>query len=238
MDEAKQTKTVKDRVRNMEGLSCVPAQLYMGTSESYYCAALHTPSYASCTRERSSWNGSTHESTTVQNELLHCTTSCKFQIHLACFVRASALMHPWRCDSSAASRLDPPDRFIVSSAPDSTVTQRSSHRVHSQHPQEINGSVCLRCLRAAVGGVRFVVHCDQCDPPLLDRSVTPKCFEFQMLHVARSTSRHHTSCSVRVCVYSGRHQATDLCKQIAVGCHTLLARDASVHLRSTTRLLS
>ena len=168
----------------------------MGTSESYHCAAFHTPSYAACTSERSSWNGSTHESTTVQNALLHYSTSCKFQIHLACFDRASALMRPWRSDSSAASRFDPPNPFIVSSAPDSTVTQRSSHRVHSQQPLEMNGSVCLQCLRADVGSVRNVVHSDQCDAPLLDRSVTPECFEFQMLHMARSTSRRHTSCSV------------------------------------------
>ena len=185
-------------MRNMEEFSCFPAQLYMGTSESYHCAAFHTPSYASCTCERSSWSGSTHESTTVQNAMLHCTTSCNFQIHLAYFVRASTLMRPWRCDKSVASRLDPSNPFIVSSAPDSTVTQRSSYHVHSQQPQEINGSVCLLCLRAAVGGVRFVVHCDQCEAPLLDRSVTPECFEFQMLHMARSTSRHHTSWSVRV----------------------------------------
>ena len=146
--------TVKERVRNLEEFSCVPAQLHMRTLESYCCAAFHTPSYASCTSERSSWNGSTRESTTVQNALLHCSSTCKFQIHLACFVRASALMRPWRCGSSAASRLDPPDPFIVSSAPDSTVTQqRSSHRVHSQQLLEMNGSVCSRCLRADVGGV-------------------------------------------------------------------------------------
>ena len=165
----------------------------MGTSESYHCAAFHTPSYASCKSERSSWNGSTYESTTVQNALLHCSTSCNFQIHLAYFVRASTLMRPWRCDSSVASRLDPSDPFIVSSAPDSTVTQRSSHRVHSQQPLEMNGSVYLRCLRADVGSVRNVVHSDQCEAPLLHRSVTPECFEFQMLHMARSkvSSSYH-----------------------------------------------
>ena len=68
------------------------------------------------------------------------------------------------------------------------------------------GSVCPRCLRADVGGFRFVVHCDQFEAPLLDRSLTPECFDFQMLHMARSMSRHNFTCSVRVCVYSRRRQ--------------------------------
>ena len=83
------------------------------------------------------------------------------------------------------------DPFIVSSAPDSMVTQRSSHRVHSQEPLEIHGSVCPRCLRADVGGFRFVVHCDRCEAPLLDRSVAPECFRFSdashgQIHVSSS----------------------------------------------------
>ena len=60
---------------------------YAGTQ--YLCSFPHAPRSRLCTSERSSWNDSTHESTTVQHPLLHCSSDCKFQSHLASFVRAS-----------------------------------------------------------------------------------------------------------------------------------------------------
>ena len=74
------------------------------------------------------------------------SSTCKFQFHLACFLKSSVLMRPWRCDSSLESHLDLPDPFIVSSSFDSTIIQQCSCCVHSQQPLDMNDSVCIQRL--------------------------------------------------------------------------------------------
>ena len=181
-------------MRNLEEFSCVPAQLYMGTSESVQRSTrprtrlaqvsvrlgmaapmsqqlfkMHCFIAARVASSKFTWLVSTG----LPRSCVHCAPTR---------LRHHALIHP----IPSSCRLHPTQRLPSARHTD----------VHSQQPLEMNGSVYLLCIRAAVGGVRFVVHCDQCEAPLLDRSVTPECFEFQMLHMARSTSRHHTTCSV------------------------------------------
>ena len=78
----------------------------------------------------------------------------------------------------------------------------------------MNGSVCLQCLRADVRSVRLALHFDQWDRLLLSRFLTPECFDFQMLHLARATPLHHATCGVRVCANSEWHKTSDLPKEL------------------------
>ena len=45
----------------------------------------------------------------------------RLQFCLACSLKSSALMRPWRCDSTLESQLDLPNPFIVSSSFDFTI---------------------------------------------------------------------------------------------------------------------
>ena len=148
---------------------CVAIRIASGHF-SFFCVSTST-------RERSCRHCITRESTTVHSTgCLSRISNCKFQFHLACFLRFSALMRPWRCDSTLESHVDLPDPIIVSSSLDSTVIQQRSCCVHSQQPSEMSDSVCTQCLGADVGGIRLAVHLHQS--------------EFKMFHPARSTPRH------------------------------------------------
>ena len=99
---------------------------------------------------------------------------------------------------------------------------------HFQQPSKMNDSVCTQCLRADVSGVHFTVNVEESEAPLLDRFLAPEWFDFQILHMARSASRHHATCSVRGCVYSERHRATALCREPL---HTLTPEKRCAHFQ-------
>ena len=58
----------------------------------------------------------------------------------------------------------------------------------------MNDSVRTQCLGADVGGVVLTVHFHQSEEALfLDCFLRPECFDIEMLHPARSTTRHHAA---------------------------------------------